>query len=361
MKRSPVTATTPRGRAPAQPVLTVVGRVVSFEGSATVIRNGVSVSLHVGDGILKGDVLQTGTGKMSVTFNDGSTLELTANSRLAVNDFVYAANGGNNNEILDLVRGSLTFVSGEVAHSGGHMDIKTPVATMGIRGTVGTVSSEDDGTVHFSIIESATGAVLMDSQGNIFANITANGPDIIVHFVNAQLISQEEQKSPQEILDHQAMLEHILQQQNVGQQILLQFFNQQVNPQSTEPKHTQIEIDITKTILADNNTPAPGGNPGTTFLDVKFTLPPTGPGDQTQFIEYQFPQPQNNTPTPPSARRCIGAANAVRQPSGEMPRIGIPAKVTNHPRRCRHRQGPNDQDVPNALLTPARLRSQSIR
>lgn len=259
--------------APAQTAATVVGRVVKFDGNATVIRNGVAVSLHVGDGVLKGDVLQTGTGTMAVTFNDGSTLDLAANSRLAVNDFVYDPNRTANSEVLDLVRGSLSFVSGEVAHSGGHMNITTPVATMGIRGTVGTVSNGDDGTVHFSIVESATGAVLLDSKGNIFATITANGPDITVHFQNAQLVAQETQKSPQEIAQQQATLQNILSTQAVGQQILQQFFNQQPNPnpQSTDTQHTQINIDITKT-ASDNG-------------------PPTGP-----INTGNNPPPQDNTP-----------------------------------------------------------------
>lgn len=271
--------------APAQTAPTVVGRVVKFDGYVTVIRNGVAVSLHVGDGVLKGDVLQTGTGTMAVTFNDGSTLTLTENSRLAVNDFVYQANGTANSEILDLVRGSLSFVSGEVAHSGGHMNITTPVATMGIRGTVGTVSNQDDGTVHFSIVESATGAVLLDSKGNVFATITANGPDITVHFQNAQLVAQETQKSPQEIAQQQAILQNILSTQAVGQQILQQFFNQQPNPnpQSTDTQHTQINIDITKTV-SDNGPPTGPVNTGNN----------TPPQDNTPLVHVVVTDNSNN-------------------------------------------------------------------
>ena len=39
-----------------------IGRVAIAQGNATAVRNGVAVTLNVGDAILKGDVVQTGGG-----------------------------------------------------------------------------------------------------------------------------------------------------------------------------------------------------------------------------------------------------------------------------------------------------------
>jgi len=39
---------------------TAIGHVTKLTGSATAIRNGVAVELHVGDNVLKGDVVQSG-------------------------------------------------------------------------------------------------------------------------------------------------------------------------------------------------------------------------------------------------------------------------------------------------------------
>ena len=44
---------------PVQTSPLAIGRVASLEGGATAFRNGVQVSLNVGDVIVKGDVLQT--------------------------------------------------------------------------------------------------------------------------------------------------------------------------------------------------------------------------------------------------------------------------------------------------------------
>src|SRR5688572_8904390 len=44
----------------ATPARTPIGRVEKVSGSATVLRNGVSVELRLGDTVAKGDVVQTG-------------------------------------------------------------------------------------------------------------------------------------------------------------------------------------------------------------------------------------------------------------------------------------------------------------
>ena len=41
-------------------VVVAVGRVAKVEGSATIMRNGVAITVNTGDAVLKGDVLQTG-------------------------------------------------------------------------------------------------------------------------------------------------------------------------------------------------------------------------------------------------------------------------------------------------------------
>ena len=106
-------------------------------GSVTVLRNGVATNLNVGDAIDKGDVIQTGSNStVGVILVDGTALTLSANTRMAMNDFAYDSNSNANSGLLSLVQGSFVFVAGAVAKSGG-LDIQTPVAIMGIRGTAG--------------------------------------------------------------------------------------------------------------------------------------------------------------------------------------------------------------------------------
>nr|WP_128923034.1 VCBS domain-containing protein [Bradyrhizobium guangxiense] len=121
--------------APGAAAAQVIGHVTKLTGTATVIRNGVSVILNNGDNVEKGDVVSTGADStLGITFIDGTVFGLSSNARMVLNEMVYDPNGSSNSSLLSLVAGTITFVAGETAKHG-DMKIDTPVATMGIRGT----------------------------------------------------------------------------------------------------------------------------------------------------------------------------------------------------------------------------------
>ncbi len=142
----------------------VVGHVTKLMGSATAIRNGVSIILNQGDNIEKGDVLQSGADStVGVTFIDGTVFGLSSNARMVVNEMVYDPNGSNNSSLLSLVAGTISFVAGETAKHG-DMKVDTPVATMGIRGTAVLVEI-DFGVPGSNGAPSANFQVLVEPDG----------------------------------------------------------------------------------------------------------------------------------------------------------------------------------------------------
>jgi hypothetical protein len=177
--------------APSDPI----GRAEKITGTVTVIRNGVPVALNSGDAVYKSDVIQTGgDSSCGISFPDGTALNLVGNTRMALNDYAFDPNGSGNVALISLVQGTFAFVAGQVAHTG-DMKIETPVATMGIRGTTGTVQevatiSADLGgvTYSFTVTEDyGTGRVgnyvLTDQNGNVIATVSQNG---YVTFVSPQ-------------------------------------------------------------------------------------------------------------------------------------------------------------------------------
>ncbi len=113
----------------------IIGHVTKVAGSATAVRNGVSIILNQGDNVEKGDVVQSGSDStLAITFIDGTVFGLASNARMVLNEMVYDPNGSNNSSLLSLVAGTITFVAGATAKHG-DMKVDTPVATMGIRGT----------------------------------------------------------------------------------------------------------------------------------------------------------------------------------------------------------------------------------
>jgi fibronectin-binding autotransporter adhesin len=122
----------------------VIGHVTKLTGTATAIRNGVSIILNQGDNVEKGDVVQSGSGStLGVTFIDGTVFGLSANARMVLNEMVYDPNGSSNSSLISLVAGTISFVAGQTAKHG-DMKIDTPVATMGIRGTAVLVEIDFD-------------------------------------------------------------------------------------------------------------------------------------------------------------------------------------------------------------------------
>src|ERR1041384_6940773 len=90
----------------------VIGKVASAQGNATVVRNGVSVTLNSGDAVLKGDVVQTGSDSaVGIILSDGATFNLDANARMVLNEFVYNPNGSSNSAGVTLVQGTINFLA----------------------------------------------------------------------------------------------------------------------------------------------------------------------------------------------------------------------------------------------------------
>ena len=161
----------------------VVGHVVKMTGSASVVRNGVTVALNNGDNVLQNDVVQTGSGSsLGLVMIDGTTFNLSAGARLMLNDLTYDANSTANASLFTLVQGAASFVAGQVAKTG-DMKVGTPVATMGIRGTAVILDiSAVDGKVSISVVDQRDGLVhsiqVFNIRGILIGTVTSNGPTL---------------------------------------------------------------------------------------------------------------------------------------------------------------------------------------
>jgi len=138
----------------------VVGHVAKMTGSASIVRNGVTIVLNNGDAVYQTDVVQTGSNStLGLVLVDGTTFNLTANARLMLNDLTYDPTSTSNTALFTLVQGAASFVAGQVAKTG-DMKVGTPVATIGIRGTAVILDiSSTDGTVGISVVDQQDGQV----------------------------------------------------------------------------------------------------------------------------------------------------------------------------------------------------------
>ena len=113
------------------------GRVKVSRGDVQIERNGKLMAAPVGAVIDVKDTVKTGAdGSVGITFHDNSLLSAGPNSELVVERFMFDSTTHQGEFDTWLKKGTLAVVSGKIVkQSPEAMRIKTPAATMGVRGT----------------------------------------------------------------------------------------------------------------------------------------------------------------------------------------------------------------------------------
>jgi hypothetical protein len=218
----------------SQPVDQAVGQVATLQGIATVTRSNAAPSAaKVSDVVYKNDVLQTGAnGSLSVTFDDETTLSLSANARIVVDDYVYEAgtNGNNtgNKAVFTIARGTVAFVASLVARTG-NMTITTPTATLGIRGTTGVVDVPDSaaagaGEARVKLYPDADGGVgrieVFNPQGARLGALTQGASAFAIRGgPGGRLAAVPFQIPPQEVARDRGVVQRLFASHNIGRQM----------------------------------------------------------------------------------------------------------------------------------------------
>jgi hypothetical protein len=208
-----------------------IGNVATLTGSATVTRNNTATPLKAQDDIFLNDLVQTSANStLGVTFNDSTTFNLTANSTITIDNYIYEDGGKQNAALFDIAKGTVAFVAAEVAHTG-DMKISTPTATLGIRGTTGLVevpegaAANNPNNVAIKLYPDADGRVgrieVNDRNGTRLGFLTQGSSGFTIRpgaggrFSAAPLLI-----SPQQALRDQGIVRQVHAAQNVGRQIV---------------------------------------------------------------------------------------------------------------------------------------------
>jgi hypothetical protein len=137
-----ISTVTPIGYAAAQGV----GTVGAVNKDATGAAPGHSAkTLEIGQSVVQKERIQTDVnGTAHIMFNDRSALNVGRNSSIVIDSFVYDASAGAGRQIVTLAQGAARFVGGQISHSS-ETTIKTPAASIGVRGGNVTVIRERSG------------------------------------------------------------------------------------------------------------------------------------------------------------------------------------------------------------------------
>lgn len=130
------------------PAYANVGSISEFKGGGTVKRGAKVTAAAQGSGIQKNDTVSTNSqGRFKITFVDATTVNITQNSRLVIDDFVYDGSNKSKGKLgLKLALGTARYASGSIAKGNPRgVGIRTPTATIAVRGTDFVMSVDEAG------------------------------------------------------------------------------------------------------------------------------------------------------------------------------------------------------------------------
>lgn len=199
-----------------------IGQVEKLEGEATVQRaDGTVETLRIGTKVFQNDVVQTADGgSLSLTFVDGTIFTLASGSRMLLDELIYDPNSNSNSAAFNLIEGSFVFIAGQVAKTGG-MDVVTPVATMGIRGTTVKVDIETVNgltTVEVTLNRDPDGGIgrftITNLDGEVIGNVTT---DQTKWLLSPEGLGREVERSDIDLAQDQAVITKAVNAYNQAQ------------------------------------------------------------------------------------------------------------------------------------------------
>jgi hypothetical protein len=147
--------------------------------------------------IFVGDTIDTGKeSQLQIRMKDGAMLAIGASAEFAVNAYSYKKIGdAKDGAVLSLVKGGLRTISGQIEKS--TYKLQTPVATLGIRGTVFDVYvNPSDGT---TVVILRDGLVDVKGDTGVVQHLTEAGLATIIQKGKAPTTPEP---PPQDILDY---------------------------------------------------------------------------------------------------------------------------------------------------------------
>ena len=100
-----------------------------------------------GTGVEMNDAVKTAQGKVGITFEDNTKVQVNENSKLVIDDFVYDPKKPAAGKLaLNMAQGTVRYASGAIAHNNpSKVSINTPTATIAVRGTDFTATVDELG------------------------------------------------------------------------------------------------------------------------------------------------------------------------------------------------------------------------
>lgn len=113
----------------------------------SITRSNSTITAPKGTGVEMNDAVKTGQGKVGITFEDDTKVQVTENSKLVIDDFIYDPKSKSGGKLaVKVALGTVRYASGQIAKTNPqNVAVTTPTATIGVRGTDFTATVDEVG------------------------------------------------------------------------------------------------------------------------------------------------------------------------------------------------------------------------
>lgn len=172
-----------------------IGKVTQTRGTSEVVKKTVKVPSRLQLPVAKMDKVQTGNGRVEITFLDDSTVKVTEHSKLVIDDFVYSGKPSTSRMALKFASGTARFATGKSGKMNkGNINLRTPTATIAVRGTDFATTVDEFGKSLIILLPEADGSV-----GEITVS-NAAGSVILTKAFQATIVSTTDSRPTRPII-----------------------------------------------------------------------------------------------------------------------------------------------------------------
>ncbi len=169
-----------------------VGRVTEQTGPTEIVRNKKSSPSSVNTAVEMNDTVVTARAKARLEFVDKTTVNITEQSKITIDEFVYDPKSGSGKLAMKMVQGTARYASGQIAkNSPQNVNVTTPTATVAVRGTDFSMTVDELGRSLVMLLPSCdaggcvTGAILVSNEAGSVLMDTAYQTTIVTSLSSA--------------------------------------------------------------------------------------------------------------------------------------------------------------------------------
>jgi hypothetical protein len=127
------------------PLLADIGEITELRGDGAIIRDD-TIPAELESDIQQMDDVRTANGRLGITFIDDSQVRLTEHSKLIIDEVIFDPNPNKSKMAMQFASGTARFITGKIGQiNKQNIEISTPTAQIGIRGTDFTVTVDEFG------------------------------------------------------------------------------------------------------------------------------------------------------------------------------------------------------------------------